>query len=116
MDALLIEGIQQPQEITLVALSSTLVCQLCHVLEHLANLLPHQLRDLCLLALAFCLWHGGCLELLEEIWRIVVAVNFHCASIIVLMHGVFGLHVGILCSVLDDGLVDRYTVHGTPCP
>lgn len=79
------------------------------------NFFFYQFCDFCFFVFVFCFWYGGCFEFFEEIWCIVVVVNFYCVSIIVFMYGVFGFYVGIFCFVFDDGFVDRYIVYGILC-
>lgn len=120
MNALLVEGKEQTQKVVFVALAGALICKLGYVLEDLADLLAHELCDLCLLALALCLGDvcAGGLEFLEEAGGIVAAevINIH-AGIFAVVGGATVVHfhvVFLVLCALDDALVDGHAVHGAP--
>lgn len=119
MNALLVKSKKKTQKVVFVALSGSLVGQLGHVLEDLADLLADELGDLCLLALALGLGGVGAggFEILEEAGGVFVAVvNVH-ASVLSVIGAFVHVHVVVvvfLCVALDNALVDGHAVHGAP--
>jgi hypothetical protein len=117
VNALLIKSKEQTQKVVFVALAGSLICELGYVLEDFADLLAHELGDLCLLALALGGVCAGGLEVLEEAGGVIAEVIDIHAGIVAVVGGATVVHfhvVFLLVCALNDALVDGHAVHGAP--